>query len=44
MLYTIYGNGTYEVIAAFRTHILTEKEDGFRYLSVLLTRKDKIRI
>ena len=28
---TIYGNGTYEVIAAFRTHILTEKEDGFRY-------------
>ena len=28
---TIYGNGIYEVIAAFRTHILTEKEDGFRY-------------
>ena len=28
---TIYGNGTYEVIAAFRTHILAEGEEGFRY-------------
>ncbi len=28
---TIYGNGTYEVIAAFRTHIPAEGEDGFRY-------------
>lgn len=28
---TIYGNGTYEVIAAFRTRILNEDEQGFRY-------------
>lgn len=28
---TIYGNGTYEVIAAFRTEILTEDAQGFRY-------------
>lgn len=28
---TIYGNGTYEVIAAFRTEILPEDVQGFRY-------------
>lgn len=28
---TIYGNATYEVIAAFRTNILSPEEEGFRY-------------
>ena len=28
---TIYGDGTYEVIAAFRTKIRAEEEAGFRY-------------
>lgn len=28
---TIYGNGTYEVIAAFRTKILADEEEGFCY-------------
>ena len=28
---TIYGNATYEVIAAFRTKILPEGENGFQY-------------
>lgn len=28
---TIYGNGTYEVIAAFRTRIMNEEDQDFRY-------------